>query len=596
MKLRARVQRGARSHAEVDTYVSAQKGKTYFDGFRTIMAEFYAIEEGLIEERKAAAATASLNMEKALKVLDETQRWTVHTYKVIAQANDIIASAVDMETGMRGYLLAGQDAFLAPYEQGGIRFSDQVASLSKTVSDNPAQVSLLEDVSATIANWKSDVTEPMIALRRDIGDAKTMDDMADLVGKARGKQYFDQFRQIMADFNAEEEALMISRQAENSETVSEAYLFIGIGVASAIGIGLGMAVLVGNGIANPIIRITSAMETLAGGNNNIEVEGQERKDEIGGIARATQVFKDNAIEKERLSKEAKEAEAKAKEQQRQNRYNMADQLEREVKTVIQQIASSSTEMRTVAGGLANQAAEANSQSTVAASATGEAAQNVEAIAAATEELSASISEVAQQASNSREITADAQQTTEQAADSMQNLANMAQKVGDVVNLIQAIAEQTNLLALNATIEAARAGEAGKGFAVVASEVKDLASQTAKATEEISNQITNMQTATSGSVNAIEQIRSVMSTLGENAVSIAAAVDQQLASTQEISRSVQQTASGTRDVSGNIEQVQSAIGETDSAAAQVLTAASELSQNSEVLDEQMDAVLRELRVA
>ncbi|KIC13324.1 CHASE3 domain-containing protein, partial [Leisingera sp. ANG-Vp] len=221
MALRSRANFGAVPLEEIDSYVSAQAGKQYFDAFRALLAEFSGIEAKLIVERQAAAKAAEAAIADALATMNDTQNWTIHTYKVIATANDIIAAAVDMETGMRGYLLAGQDAFLEPYNAGGTRFGELVAGLSETVSDNPAQVALLGEVQATIDGWRQNVTEPMIALRREIGDAATMDDMADLVGEGRGKTYFDAFRQVMADFQAEEETLMAARREANEAISSQ---------------------------------------------------------------------------------------------------------------------------------------------------------------------------------------------------------------------------------------------------------------------------------------------------------------------------------------------------------------------------------------
>ena len=596
MALRQRANRGLATLEKIDEYVSGKWGKDFFDSFRKEMAEFSKIEGRLIEKRQAAASAADNSMADALKTMDETKRWTVHTYKVIAQANNIIAAAVDMETGMRGYLLSGKESFLDPYKAGGQRFEKLVADLSKTVSDNPAQVKLLGEVKTTISDWKSKVTEPTIGLRRRIGDAKTMDDMADLVGKARGKQYFDKFRQLMADFSAEEEALMKQRQLANVATVENTYLVVGLCVAIALVFGIALAWLIGNGIANPISRLTAAMRALADGDTSVDIAGAGRRDEVGDMAEATQVFKDNAIEKARMEAERAKLEEQAQEDKRRAQQDMADELESSVKTIVQTIASASVEMRATAENMETLAQQAGKQSTAVAGATEEAASNVQAMAAASEELASSISEVAGQATESRNVTNDAQQTSHQAVEAIQELADMAQKIGDVVNLIQEIAEQTNLLALNATIEAARAGDAGKGFAVVASEVKELASQTAKATEEISSQISAMQSATENSVKAIEGIREVMGGLGESAISIAAAVEEQQASTQEISRSAQQAASGTQDVSSNISSVHSAVNETGAAASQVLGSASQLSEQSEALERQMDKFLNDIRAA
>jgi len=231
--------------------VGEARGKKFFDKFRGQIATFIDREAKLLTKRSAdfAAAFAQAqragqsggNVSRDLAVMQDSNKWVIHTYNVIAKANDTLAAAVDMETGMRGYLLAGQEGFLDPYKGGKAKFEALVAELTKTVSDNLAQVKLLGEIGQTIADWQTEVTEPTIALRRKIGDAKTMDDMADLVGEARGKQYFDGFRQLMAEFNAEEAGLMESRKASNIETVKSTYWQIGIAIAVAIVIGLGLA-------------------------------------------------------------------------------------------------------------------------------------------------------------------------------------------------------------------------------------------------------------------------------------------------------------------------------------------------------------------
>ena len=210
----------------------------------------------------------------------ENEAWVTHTYKVIARANSALAAAVDMETGMRGYLLAGIEEFLEPYTGGNSSFFKITSGLKETVSDNNAQVTLLSEIDTNINEWKTNVTEPTIKLRRAIGSAKTMDDMADLVGEARGKKYFDGFRGIMADFMAEETALMEQRKLENEATVSQTFTLIAGCIILAIVIGVALAWIIGNGIANPIIAMTNAMKVLAGGDKSIEINGQERSDEM----------------------------------------------------------------------------------------------------------------------------------------------------------------------------------------------------------------------------------------------------------------------------------------------------------------------------
>jgi methyl-accepting chemotaxis protein len=352
----------------------------------------------------------------------------------------------------------------------------------------------------------------------------------------------------------------------------------------------------GRTVTNPVKVMIRAMASLAAGDVSAEVPDRHRRDEIGGMADAVQVFKDNAIDKLRLEEEQAESRQRLEQEKRQAMLEMADRFERQVKEVVDGVSSSATEMQATAQQMSATAEETSRQSGNVASASDQATANVQTVAATAEELSASISEIGRQVLQSARIAQNAVSEAESTNETVQGLAEAANKIGDVVSLINDIAGQTNLLALNATIEAARAGEAGKGFAVVAQEVKNLANQTGKATEEISAQITAIQEQTTGAVGAIEKISSIIAEVDDIATTISSAVEEQGVSTQEIARNVQQAARGTQDVNQNIEAVSKAAGETGSAAGQVLNASQQMSRQAEGLRGQVERFLREIRAA
>ena len=359
---------------------------------------------------------------------------------------------------------------------------------------------------------------------------------------------------------------------------------------------IGIAVFIGLGIAGPIGGMTSAMGRLAEGDLETHIPAQGQTNEIGQMAGAVQVFKENAIRVKEMEAEQVEAAKRAEAEKKATMNKMANDFETAVGGVVNQVSSAATEMQASSEAMAATAEETSTQSATVAAASEQASANVQTVASAAEELSSSISEISRQVGQSSQITSNAVVQAEQTNLKVQGLAEAANKIGEVVALITDIADQTNLLALNATIEAARAGDAGKGFAVVASEVKNLANQTAKATDEISTQIAEIQTETAEAVTAIDAIGKTISEVDEIATTIASAVEEQGAATQEIARNVEQAATGTNEVSANIGGVNQAASETGAAASQIQSAAGELSQQSETLRSEVGKFLATVRAA
>ena len=390
-------------------------------------------------------------------------------------------------------------------------------------------------------------------------------------------------------------AIGFDRSAIDAALASGRLVSLAIGLA-LLAAALVVAWVMNRSIAKPIAVTTTVMRRLAAGETSVEIAGRDRRDELGKMAEAVQVFKENAIEKLQLEEEQREAELRSAEEKRQALNSLADGFEASVGQIATKVADSVTEMEQTAQNMSSIAQRTDEGTAEVVDVCGEASNNVQTVATAAEELSASIAEIASQVTRANEVSRQAVEEASATDERVKGMTAAADRIGDVMKLIQDIAEQTNLLALNATIEAARAGDAGKGFAVVASEVKGLATQTSKATEEISGQIVAMQSATNTAADAIAGIAQRIREIGDVTTSIASAVEEQTAATQEIARNTQNAASGTQTVSSRVQTVRDDSAKSSEAVTAVAKAVDDLNRQTGDLQTEIRGFLAKVRAS
>lgn len=527
----------------------------------------------------------------SLLVIDRTSALTGELYDRPLMASSFALSATaDFERANR--MLA-----VAALADGGAKLREQSKAIAEAKATVVEDLDIVEqrfpgdrgtqmvgDVKKLLADWDALMQRMVSATPQDLPGLLVTE--APLRDKIEGKL------DILVE-GAKEEGLNFSEEAAAVGRFSHWMLLAAGGCT--IGIGILIALLIARSIGRPIIAITRTMSALAAGDIDVVIPAIERRDEVGQIAMAVEVFKRNAIEAVAHAAERAEAE-KVKERRAAAIAELTGAFDQQVSRVIETLAAAAGSLTTTAEQVTEIAGETSEKASSAASSSEEASMSVQAVASATEELAASITEISRRMSHSTAIAEKAVGQANDTTTSVDSLSVAAEQIGNVVQLIQGIASQTNLLALNATIEAARAGDAGKGFAVVANEVKALAGQTARATDEISAQIDAIRLATQSTAVVIEQICETIGELNDTGTLIADAIHQQGDVTREIARNVQQAAAGTSEVANNVSGVMQSSSVSQNAAALVFDNARDLSEQAVILRNEVRSFLAGIRAA
>ncbi|MEQ8586970.1 MAG: HAMP domain-containing methyl-accepting chemotaxis protein [Thalassobaculaceae bacterium] len=463
------------------------------------------------------------------------------------------------------------------------RLGDRIAEFKDMLAEKPLDSAV-----------KADITAALDVYNRDFGafaDATLeRENQIEALSEA-----FAAAEPAMEELRARIEADYDAATAEFDRINADAYVITLVLIALIALVCVVLGVVVGRSVSRPVTRLTERMRELAEGDKTVEIPNTGGADEIGAMARAVLVFKENMIRNDELAAEQEEQRA-----ERERRAKKVDEITRtfdeQVRDMLRAVGTASQQLDAAARSMLDISTRTTDQASLVATASTEASTNVQTVATATEELGASIQEIGSRVSDSSRMAAEAEDQARTSSEAVVSLEATAGEIGQIVTLIQDISEQTNLLALNATIEAARAGDAGKGFAVVASEVKSLATQTGKATEQIANQISRIQEESTRSASAIRRIAETVSALRESASGIAAAVEEQSSATQEISRSVQEAAIGTESVTENIGHVDNGARETGASAQQVQATSTEVGRQSDALSRMVADFLDQVRAA
>jgi len=553
----------------------------------SLAARLYAIFALFAVLTAAITVLSDYNSRHSAELIESIERANLAALNV-ERVNSLVYAVV-MES--RGVYMSADPATVKKFGEGLLKFNDHILDVVKKWEGI-----VQADDAEQFATFKKRI-EQFVEFRKELVRR------ANEIGPAAGREWGDNDanRAVRSSLNKDLEALskvyvergrQIAERTESNRKLSLVLTCLGGLALVLVVVGI---VIIARSIARPLSVITTTIKHVADGAEHVEVPHTGRADEIGALARAIKIFQE-AMERNRKLNSQVTADSQAREERSRHIEASVEGFRQAIGSVLRNVNDNASAMRNVAETITRVTAHANERAVAATGATTQASSNVSAVASATEELSASVQEIGRQVKQSAGAVEQTGQRTEKSISEIESLAAATQRIDGVLQLIQAIAEQTNLLALNATIEAARAGDAGRGFAVVAHEVKALAGQTAKATEEIGQNVGMIQSSTRNAVDAVREIGGAVHEINDITSAIAGAIGQQDAATREISANAQSAAEGNQTLVTNIASLRDAIGETSTAASSVMTASSELTSTAQTLSREVEKFFQNLRSA
>lgn len=521
-----------------------------------------------------------------LHFVQTSSRVQEHAYAVLGRLQQTVAAIVDQESGVRAFLLMGEDGYLAPYRSGRAAFEQALEEARTMIAGDPDQQARLLDLARLAGRWRSDHAAEAIELGRN---SATIDMGRQLESGGAGKELMDALRAKADELVSAHLLRMADRRRDLEDAFTGGYTVILAGGAAMLIVAIGLAMVVGRTLSRPLHRMTEVMLARAAGDRDIAVPDRTRRDELGAMARAIEIFKVNAEETERLVAGRAASEARRIERAREME-TLAASFDRQVREALERFKTSFACLREACEGMADAATRTRLRAASVADAIHGTQNNTQTIAASTEELVESIGEIGRTLQKSADHAGLAVENSNRAGEVVGGLTRAVDRIESIIGIIGDIARRTNLLALNATIESARAGDAGRGFAVVAAEVRSLAGQSAKATQEIAGQIGAVQAATGEAVGAVRAIGTVISQIDHLSSTIAGAVEEQAATTREISLNIAQAANGAQSVVVDVQEVTGVAAMSDSLAENIGKIVNRLSDDTGRLAEEIETFL------